>query len=75
VTVEVSAGPVCHSAWWSGTSVPGGYLGITRAHPGIQTGRERITNHAEWVSAMTADSGIRPRRRAFSLFLPHHACV
>jgi len=49
VPVEVLAGPViAHGRARIG--VPGGDLDITQANPGIQTGRERFTNPAEYLS-------------------------
>jgi hypothetical protein len=47
--VEVLACPVV-AGGRSGIGVPGGDLDIAQVNAGIETGRERFTNHAEWVS-------------------------
>jgi hypothetical protein len=52
VPVQAPAGPVI-SHRGPRVSMRGGLLHIAQRHPGIETGRERFTNHAEWVSVTT----------------------
>jgi hypothetical protein len=49
VPVEVLAGPVIAGSC-AGIGVPGGDLDIAQVNPGIQTGREQCSNHAEYLS-------------------------
>jgi hypothetical protein len=48
--VQAASGPVIPHCG-SRVSVGGGLLHVTERHTGIETGRERITNHAEYLSA------------------------
>jgi hypothetical protein len=52
VPVKAAAGPVVpHRGPRIG--VRGCFLHVAQRYPGVQTGRERFTSHAEWVSVMT----------------------
>jgi hypothetical protein len=56
VPVQAAAGAlVPHSG--SRISMRGGFLHVAQRDPGIETGRERFTNHAEWVSLTTGRQG------------------
>ena len=57
--VEVLAGPVI-ARGGAGIGVPGGDLDIAQVNPGIETGREQYSNHAEYPSRSGQPEGLFP---------------
>src|SRR5216683_2861284 len=54
VAVEVLAGPVvAHRG--ARVGVPGGDLDVPQVYSGIETGRERFTNHAEYLKLRSGE--------------------
>jgi hypothetical protein len=66
VPVQAAAGPTwCRTASWFAGQHETRPLAVAQRDPGIETGRERFTNPAGYLSATSGRSSILPRRCAF----------